>query len=316
MKKDECAISQTIKEIIYTIETNMHTTIVFSFFALLFCSFTSPFSCVIAQESFSSYFHASTTPLLHYVKAIDIGEPNSQLNGVNCIYVINLDERPQKWARIKPILDSLGLKVNRVSGINGRKLSEDVKRDLFGPYFPGINGGLNGGHIGCFLSHLSIMKDAYDRQYTTIWVMEDDIDPIEKDVQKKIPALLSELNRLDPYWDLFYTDTNSKNDKGEYIPSLALAPRPDQQLLPIEYYTKRIPLTNNIMKIGQRFGMYSVLISRRGLEKLIRHFSHVYLWSPIDVDIHYIPGIRQYATRRDVVSHWSGTGFSDTLGRE
>ena len=259
-----------------------------------------------------AYYHSFTTPLLTYTKSITLTSPRSNVEGVDCIYVINLDDRPQKWARVKSLFDKRWLGVNRVSGINGRKLSTDTKKVLLGPYFPGINGGLGGGHIGCFLSHLSIMKDAYERGFDVVWVMEDDVEFLD-DVDE-VPRLLAELSKLDPCWDIFYTDTDSKDPQGNHIQSLMLAPRPDQPLSPLEWYLKRELLSPDIMKIGQRFGMYSVLISKRGLKKLIDYFSHVYLWSPIDIDIHYIPGIRQYSSTSDIVSHWSGNGFSDTLG--
>jgi GR25 family glycosyltransferase involved in LPS biosynthesis len=233
------------------------------------------------------------------------------LEGVDCIYVINLDERHEKWARVKPLFDARGLMVNRVSGIIGKNLSNEFKRELLGPYFPGVNGGLGSGHIGCFLSHLSIMKDAYERGCDVIWVMEDDVEFIE-DIQQ-IPNLLKSLSSLDPLWDVCYTDIDTKNNKGEHVPSLGFAPRLDQNLLPPEYYLTRTRLNENIMKIGQRFGMYSVFMSKRGLKKMIEYFSHVYLWCPIDIDIHYIPNIRQYSFTRDIVSHWSGNDFSDTL---
>src|SRR5690606_37872622 len=35
------------------------------------------------------------------------------------------------------------------------------------------------GSIGIVLSHLSILQDAYDAGYETIWVMEDDIEVIQ-----------------------------------------------------------------------------------------------------------------------------------------
>ena len=279
----------------------------------IFLSFFSCFCCFPAvYGKTGAYYQSFTTPLLSYTKAITLTSSRSNIEGIDCIYVINLDERPQKWARVKALFAERWLGVNRVSGINGNKLASDSKKALLGPYFPGINGGLGNGHIGCFLSHLSIMKDAYERNFDVVWVMEDDVEFLD-DVDE-IPRLLSELSRLDPYWDIFYTDTDSKDAQGKHIQSLMLAPRPDQPLRSLDFYLKRELISPDIMKIGQRFGMYSVLISKRGLKKLIEYFSHVYLWSPIDIDIHYIPGIRQYSSTSDVVSHWSGTGFSDTLG--
>ena len=50
----------------------------------------------------------------------------------------------------------------------------------------------------------------------------------------------------------------------------------------------------------------------KDVEKVLRYFTHVYLWSAIDVDIHYVPSIREYSTRRDIVSvHYEAGDVSD-----
>jgi acetolactate synthase-1/2/3 large subunit len=50
-----------------------------------------------------------------------------------------------------------------------------------------------GGAIGIALSHLSILQDAYDSGYETVWVMEDDVDIMQK-VNKLLKCVA--LNRL------------------------------------------------------------------------------------------------------------------------
>ena len=57
-----------------------------------------------------------------------------------------------------------------------------------------------------------------------------------------------------------------------------------------------------MLRIYQRFGAYSMILSKTGIENVLRHFTNNYLWTSYDVDIHYIPGIRQYCVNRDVVS--------------
>ncbi len=245
---------------------------------------------------FSAWIYRDETPVAKHLKTIDISETGSNLSFVDCIYVINLDERPEKWERTKALFSQAGLRVNRVAAINGWKLSEETKKELFGCY--PIR--LRGGEIGCLLSHISVLKDAYERGFHVIWICEDDIK-FNEDVHQ-IPDLLLKLDGINPDWDVFYTDIDSRNDEGEYMPSLGSDFRPEHNYPPIFFYIRRSIIENDIMKIGQRFGTHSYLVSRKGIKKFIDFFTHVYLWAPLDVDMHYTPGIQQYSATRDIVS--------------
>ncbi|MBN1914838.1 MAG: glycosyltransferase family 25 protein [Parachlamydiales bacterium] len=263
----------------------------------LFVSTTLSASVILPQK----------TTIENYLKPIEITEEKSGLWGVDCIYVINLDERPEKWNRMKELCLSQGLNANRVSAINGWKIPKAALKELSGPY--PIR--MLGGHFGCLLSHISVLKDAWDRKFSLIWILEDDVEFVE-DV-RVIPNILERLTSLDPNWDLFFTDPDSKNNQGQPIRSLAVDFRPDQDHYPPAYYQKRISINNDITMIRQRFGSYSMFITRKGLEKMLHYFTHVYLWSPIDVDIHYVPDIRTYSAKRDLVSVWLNTNNrSDT----
>lgn len=231
-----------------------------------------------------------------FIRPLPIIEEKSGLEEVDAIYVINLEKRPEKWNRMKKLLHHKGLFPNRLSAINGWLLDEKTKLLLCGHY--PIR--MRPGEMGVILSHLSIIHDAYKRGFDCIWVMEDDLD-FREDIQQ-LPALIRELGQIDSHWDIFYTDTNSKNNKGEYVPSLGEDFRPDVPHMDLEYYLKRTKVSDNIMKIGQRFGAYSMFVSSLGMKKIINYFNHYYFWTPYDIDIHYIPGIRQYATIKDIVS--------------
>lgn len=245
-------------------------------------------------------------PITKQLKPLDVYRLEPGLDWVDCVYVINLDQRPEKWKRIKTLFDQRGIAVNRVSAINGWKIAKDVQKELAGIYPVR----LGGGQLGCLLSHLSVLHDAYQREFDTIWVCEDDIEFCD-DV-RKIPELVTKLSQLDPEWDVLYTDVDSKDSEGNYVQSLGSDFRPHQPSLPVDFYTQRILIDDDIMNIRQRFGLYSVLFSRRGIKKILDYFTHQYLWSPIDIDIHYIPGIREYSATQDIVSVWSDSHISDT----
>lgn len=264
------------------------------------------FFCSIEIDLQAGYLQTETTPTLKYLKSIDIKETNSGLDLIDCVYVINLDARPEKWERMQGLLKEKGIHANRIAAVNGWELTDDIAKELAGPY----SVQLKGGALGCLLSHISIYKDAYDRGFKTIWIMEDDVDFLG-DV-REITSYLSVLSRVDPGWDVFYTDVDCRNDQGSYFMSVNEKGRPDQQISPPWYYCLRVLACNGIMRVFGRYGTTSMLISSSGLEKLMNYFSHVYVYPSLDHDIHFIPGLKQYIPGKEIVTNLRGDAISDT----
>ena len=263
----------------------------------------------IGCYALSSHIQKDETPIAKHLKSIEIQHAESGMEGVDCIYVINLDSRPDKWNRVKKLFDERGLNVNRVSGVNGWQLSKETLQELCGSYPVRFANG----HYGCMLSHLSVLKDAYARGFKQIWVAEDDVEFLE-DVNQ-IPQLITKLDTIDPSWDIFYTDIKPRfiyNGEVIHVISTAYDPRPDEEVLEKEHYLVKTPVDENIMHIRQRTGTTSMVISRRGIKKILDYFTHVYIFTPLDIDIHFVPGIREYTPRRDLVSNWIESE-SDTI---
>ncbi len=273
------------------------------FFFLLLCA--SHLSAMDADSHIKSF----ETPVVKYLKPLEISDQNSGIDLIDCIYVINLDSRPGKWKGIKKQLDDRGLKYNRVSAVNGWEISYEQLKELCGPY--PIR--LKKGEYGCILSHLSVLNDAYKRGFKHIWVLEDDAEFLEEIAQ--IPHLLKKLSKIDSKWDVFYTDGSPRYlREGKIVPGVPLAhdPRPDENLPPLEHFIKNNPVSKEIIKIGQRNGTTSMILTRNGIKKILDYFTHVYMWSPIDINMHYIHGIREYVSTKDIVSNRINDD-SDTL---
>jgi GR25 family glycosyltransferase involved in LPS biosynthesis len=249
------------------------------------------------QSHLCAFIQEHETPILKYTKPITVADAKSGIDPIDCVYVINLDARPEKWERTQAQLQERGILANRVSAINGWELTAEQKKELAGPYYVR----LEGGPIGCLLSHLSIYKDAWERGYQTIWVAEDDIECVG-DV-KQIPEYLKKLSEIDPKWDIFYTDMDTRDTQNGYYASRNETGRPDQPLPPIEYFEYREEVADGLMRIRSRFGTTSMIISRRGLEKILAYFSHVYMWTAIDCELHFIRSIREYAPKQEIVSN-------------
>ena len=242
-----------------------------------------------------------------HLKETMITEARSGLRGVDCIYVINLGSRPEKWARVNALLKSSGLTPNRFSAVIGKNLSARIKTSLAGHYPVR----LTDGEYGCLLSHVSVIKDAYKRGYHRIWICEDDIDVIED--LKQLPQLLNRLTRIDPKWDVFYTDLETKNSDGLRIPSVDGDFRPDFNYPDKAIYLEKKIVGKELMSIKQRFGMYSYFLSRSGMKKVLDYFTHVPVWSAIDIDIHYVPDLKEYSPTKDYVSIWYKSPISDIV---
>lgn len=276
------------------------------FFGLyLACALFIHVSALNAAKSPSTdYWHADGTDVMHFVKPLQVDGLPSGLSGVDCIYLINLDRRPERLKRMKEILDAYQLHFQRVQAVDGRHLSSKTKQALFGDYPVRMSNGA----IGCLLSHLSILQDAFERGYPCIWILEDDV--FVKEDPHVLAPLLQELEHLDPNWDLLFTDPDAKSPDGHYVRPITSDFRPGQPRYPISYFQKKQKV-GPFFRIRQRYGTWSLFVSRRGIEKLLDYYQHVHLWGVYDVDLFYTPTLRCYTTSRDIVTQCLG-GDSDT----
>jgi GR25 family glycosyltransferase involved in LPS biosynthesis len=256
-----------------------------------------------------------------------------KMENVDFIYIINLDKRPEKFASCTQQLSKFRIFPYRFSAINGWELPLDVVNDLgvrfregmtpglMGTYFP-LDGKGNPVHeimsvpgrnyfthnmslgaIGCALSHLSVLQDAFDSKYKTIWVMEDDID-VRQD-----PHLISEyIERLDSLvgedgWDMLFTDEDTiSNETGDHVICASYAPRPNFSPEDPERFAQRIKVTDYFRKIGARYGMYSIIIRRSGIKKILRFIKQYDMFLPIDMEFYLPSDIRIYTVLKDIVS--------------
>ncbi len=266
------------------------------------------FSLVCTSCVFGVHQANDKTPIGKYLRSIKLTEKKSGMKFIDCIYVINLDKRPERLACIKEQFSKVGLRLNRVRGVEGWLLTEDQKQELAGLYPVQ----LRPGEYGCLLSQVSIYEDAYKRGFSHIWILEDDA-VIEKDVSQ-IPLLLKELSQIDPKWDVFYTDSDPRTHEKGYCKPTSMCPRPMQDVKPLAYYLERIKISENIQLIRSRWGTYSYIVSRKGIRKLRNYFFHHYIWTPVDWDMHLVQGIREYSALQDIVTNPLERGVSDTLG--
>lgn len=264
-------------------------------------------SCLFLPLKASSAVNKEyVSPIYAVLSTVILTELDSGIFPIDCIYVINLEERPERWMRTAQFFKKYNISLNRVNAIDGRQISKELHDLLAFPY----PRRLRGGQLGCLLSHLSVLNDAIQREYDLIWVLEDDVEIL--DDPRQIPKLVVDLFSIDPDWDILYTDVDFRDTTNGYIRSVDMDIRPCQKAESREFYAERIPVSDDIMQIRSRFGTYSMIISKKGAVKIFEYFTARPLWTAIDIDIHYIPEIREYSLRRDLVSNIRGSP-SDTF---
>jgi GR25 family glycosyltransferase involved in LPS biosynthesis len=268
--------------------------------------------------------------ITHHLKpALGKGDLHHMRN-IDFIYMINLDKRPEKFARSSEQLNPFGICPYRFSAVNGWELPLDILSDLGVTYLQGMNQDIPGtcyskegtvyhhrrmllgknyvayrmskGVIGIVLSHLSILKDALDAGYETIWVMEDDIHVIQN------PHTISDLiDLLDAQvgkgnWDVLFTDLDTKDSKGNYVPCYGAAERPNFTPKNLERFAEKIVISPEFRKIGSRYGTYSMILRRSAIAKIYQFITAHKIFLPYDMDFYLPENMRIFTVNEDVVS--------------
>ena len=256
-----------------------------------------------------------------------------QMRNIDFIYMINLDQRPEKFAKSFSQLDSYGIYPYRFSAVNGWELSLNAINDVGVKFELGMQEGIWGtsyvmqngeivpeheimhvpgktyfvhcmgrGTIGIALSHLSILKDAYDSGYQTIWVMEDDIEVLSD--PNVIPGLIDKLDQLvgKKGWDILFTDIDFRDREGQHIAAGGYAPRPNFIPSDPNKFAKREDISPDFRKIGARYGAHSMIVRRSGMRKILKFIRKYSIFLPYDMDNILPPNIQMYSLTYDVVS--------------
>jgi len=274
-----------------------------------------------------------------------IGEkpPFNQMANIDYAYVLNLDERPEKFECTLQQLAPYNIIPYRFSAINGWKLSLEEINDVAVVYQPSMLKGIWGttyrledngtpyheimhvvgrpyfchcmsqGAVAISLSHLSILEDAIKCGYNTIWVMEDDIEVIRN--PHKISSLIAELDSLvgKDGWDVLFTDRDTKDQNGNYVPCLSYAHRPDFIPQKPARFAQRTPIGKHFIQIGARYGAYSMIMRRSGMLKISNFLKANKIFLPYDMDFFLPNNIRCFSIKNDVVSTIKNA-FSDNGG--
>jgi GR25 family glycosyltransferase involved in LPS biosynthesis len=284
---------------------------------------------------FLSIINFSFCALIDHLKKAENKSDFHKMRNIDFIYMINLDQRPEKFVQSLSQLEPYGIYPYRFSAVNGWELSLEAINDvglvyqpemtpLYATSFPFEAEGrhshefmhifgrtyfchlMTKGSIGICLSHISILNDAWNSGYETIWVMEDDI--VANDDPRILSNLIDQLDTLvgKENWDVLFTDKDTKGADGQYVPAYGMAKRPDLdcsfEKRFSEQFTIKKQINEHFQKITARFGAYSMIIRRSGIEKLLDYAINHKIYLPYDFDNYQAPGINRYSTNYDIIS--------------
>lgn len=283
------------------------------------------FLCLIAAQM-------GYADLEEQLRRIEMEPQEEQVEGIDCIYMINLDARPEKWGQSLRELVPYGIVPYRFSAVSGWELPLEVVNELgvkwepwmapgvMGTYYPVEERGVAVhevvqrmgrnyfchcmplGSVGILLSHLSILKHAYEAGFETIWVMEDDIRVAES--PHHLTALIRQLDAVvgKGGWDVLFTDPDTKNTAGQHVSCTSYARRPNFTPADPERFAIRIPISGEIVQVGARYGAYSMIVRRSGMRKILNFLRHYHLFLPYDMEYTLPNDIRLFNVTRDIVT--------------
>lgn len=269
--------------------------------------------------------------IVDHLKKIDTCSCH-HLGNIDYIYLINLEERAEKFCQCLKELVPYGIIPHRFSAINGWKLPIETINDLGVKYGHWMNGsyicsyyseetGLTPqnepietpgktyfghrvfpGAIATVLSHLSVLQHAYDSGFETIWVMEDDIQVLKD--PRILPDLIDRLDQLvgKEGWDILFTDKDTKGTDGKTVLCSSYGWRPNFIPKDPQRFAHIHEISSEFRQVGARYGSYSMIIRRSGMKKLLNFIKQYQIFLPYDMEYTLPNDIRLFTVLDDVVT--------------
>ncbi|XP_058460846.1 glycosyltransferase 25 family member isoform X2 [Malaya genurostris] len=183
------------------------------------------------------------------MKSFVKSSPKNKLD-LSHIYMINLERRSERRKKMLNNFDELGLEVEYFPAVDGKKLTDDVLREIGVKFLPGYadpfhQRPMTMGEIGCFLSHYYIWKKIIELKQEEVLILEDDIR-FEPYFSRRVYQLLNEARTIGG-WDLIYFGRKRLQEEDE----------------------KWVDGSNTMVKAGYSYWTLGYLVSLKGAKKLL-----------------------------------------------
>ena len=120
----------------------------------------------------------------------------------NNIYCINLARSKDRWNYIRKVGKEQNLKINRYDGFDGTKLNMKQVQNACTPTYFNImkNNKSIRGNVGCYYSHLGLIKQIYESGVDYALIIEDDV-VFRKNFKQELRKVLRNIPNK---WDIIY----------------------------------------------------------------------------------------------------------------
>jgi len=127
---------------------------------------------------------------------------------VDRIFIINLAERTDKYAKMVSQMEKLGItnyeRFDAIKPVIADVLTNPCLTMLLSKTWAGVAMGV----VGCKLSHIEVIKLAKKREYKSILVLEDDANFLSV-FSENLETIQKEINTLSD-WDMLYLGANHR----------------------------------------------------------------------------------------------------------
>uniref|UniRef100_A0A1I8PJ16 Glycosyl transferase family 25 domain-containing protein n=1 Tax=Stomoxys calcitrans TaxID=35570 RepID=A0A1I8PJ16_STOCA len=171
--------------------------------------------------------------------------------GLDHIYMINLERRPERREKMFKLFDALNLDVEYFPAVDGKKLTPEIIQELGINFLPGYEDPyhhrpMTMGEIGCFLSHYHIWQNIVEKQQKEVLVLEDDIR-FEPYFRHNAMAVMEQIRNVIDY-DLVYFGRKRLKDT-------------------VEPWVEN---TESVVHVSYSYWTLGYVISLKGAEKLLK----------------------------------------------
>jgi GR25 family glycosyltransferase involved in LPS biosynthesis len=183
----------------------------------------------------------------------------------DCVYLLNLHKRPQRLdlsTRRMKFCDIEFVRFGATDGSVMNKLWESFSKENL--YFK------NPSYLGCAISHLSIYRDALERGYKKILILEDD-NRIHKDANKEFERILPQIPES---FELLYLG---------FIPLTD-----DCSMWNYNVFSDKF-ISQNVFAAKNLWGLYSYGISDKLMTELLEIYSNEF---PMELDRYFVTHIQ------------------------
>ncbi len=180
------------------------------------------------------------------------------------IYLLNLFKREERRKGSESRLKSNSIDYNVFNGVDG-SVMKFLWKKLDNSNFSNEN------YIGCFISHLSIYKDAIERGYNRILILEDDI-LVHRYINEIFDAI-----KVPDWSDLFYLGYIPLND--------------DCSMWDYKYGINNSNIiVNNVFSPTNLWGLFAYGISRSLMVEMVDLYNNEF---PMEIDRYYVNVIQK-----------------------